>query len=56
MFALQNGGWCASSADAENTYQKYGESTACATDGEGGYGANQVYKITTSGELIDLKL
>ncbi|XP_006821926.1 uncharacterized protein LOC102805987 [Saccoglossus kowalevskii] len=29
MFAVQNGGWCASSADAANTYNKYGTSSAC---------------------------
>ncbi|XP_070545885.1 uncharacterized protein [Ptychodera flava] len=47
-FAVQNGGWCASSADAENTYQKYGRSTNCAGDGKGGGWANQVYRITNS--------
>ena len=56
MFALQNGGWCASSADAVKTYQKYGKSTSCATDGEGGAWGNQVYKITAPGDLIDLKI
>ena len=48
MFAVQNGGWCASSANAQDTYSKYGPSTACAGDGEGGYLANQVY-VWTSG-------
>ncbi|XP_070565850.1 uncharacterized protein [Ptychodera flava] len=45
IFAVQNGGWCASSADAENTYQKYGRSNNCGGDGEGGGWANQVYRI-----------
>ena len=45
VFALQNGGWCASSADAEETFDKYGESNACGNDGEGGPWANQVYSI-----------
>ncbi|XP_078687317.1 uncharacterized protein LOC144919676 [Branchiostoma floridae x Branchiostoma belcheri] len=45
VFAVQNGGWCASSANALQTYQKYGPSTACLPDGEGGPGANEVYKI-----------
>ncbi|XP_070570780.1 adhesion G protein-coupled receptor B1-like isoform X2 [Ptychodera flava] len=45
VFALQDGGMCASSADAETTYQKYGESTACEDDGEGGPLANQVYEV-----------
>ena len=47
MFAVQNGGWCASSPIAETTYNKYGASQACQTDGEGGGWANQVYKINT---------
>ena len=45
MFAVQNGGWCAASATAPQTYDKYGRSTACKPDGEGGPGANQVYRI-----------
>ena len=44
-FAVQNGGWCAGSANAENTYKKYGASSACRADGEGGPWANQVYRI-----------
>ena len=46
MFAVQNGGWCAASATAHQTYDKYGKSTACRPDGEGGGWANQVYVIT----------
>ncbi|XP_078481335.1 uncharacterized protein LOC108951050 isoform X1 [Ciona intestinalis] len=46
IFAIQSGGWCASSANARSTYKKYGRSTACAADGEGGSWANQVYEIT----------
>ena len=45
MFALQHGGWCAASATAVNTFDKYGKSTACLGDGEGGLDANQVYLI-----------
>ncbi|XP_078495830.1 uncharacterized protein LOC144742503 [Ciona intestinalis] len=45
VFAIQDGGWCASSADARSTYKKYGSSTACAADGEGAHGASQVYEI-----------
>ncbi len=44
-FAVQNGGWCAASATASQTYDKYGKSTACKADGEGGPGANQVYYV-----------
>ena len=46
MFAVQDGGWCAASATAPQTFDKYGNSTACRSDGEGGAGANQVYVIT----------
>ena len=45
MFAVQAGGWCAASATASQTYDKYGKSTACEDDGEGGPWANQVYTI-----------
>ena len=48
MFAVQNGGWCASSANAQDTYRKYGPSNECEGDGEGGPWANQVY-VWTSG-------
>ena len=44
VFALQHGGWCAASANAEATYKTYGESAACEKDGEGGPEANRVYK------------
>ena len=45
MFAVQNGGWCAASATAHSTFGKYGQSTSCKADGEGGGWANQVYRI-----------
>ena len=45
MFAVQNGGWCAASATAPQTFDKYGKSVACKADGEGGGWANQVYVI-----------
>ncbi|XP_078616433.1 adhesion G-protein coupled receptor G7-like [Branchiostoma floridae x Branchiostoma japonicum] len=48
MFAVQASGWCAGSADGLNTYNKYGPSTTCASDGEGGPWGNEVYKITES--------
>ena len=43
MFAVQHGGWCAASATAPRTFDKYGKSTACKADGEGGPWANEVY-------------
>lgn len=45
VFAVQNGGWCASSATASMTFDKYGKSTSCKTDGKGGPWANEVYYI-----------
>ncbi|CAH3178988.1 unnamed protein product [Porites lobata] len=42
MFAIQDGGWCASSATAGKTFNKYGKSDACR-QGEGGAWANDVY-------------
>eukprot|EP00058_Branchiostoma_floridae_P011020 XP_002596508.1 hypothetical protein BRAFLDRAFT_73817 [Branchiostoma floridae] len=46
VFAVQNGGWCAGSADGHDTYDKYGSSSACVADGEGGPYGNNVYQIT----------
>ena len=45
VFALQDGGRCASAATARETYQKYGLSTNCSDDGEGGVASNDVYEI-----------
>ena len=45
MFAIQNGGWCAASATAPRTFDKYGKSTACKADGKGGPWANHVYFV-----------
>lgn len=45
MFAVQDGGWCVTSATAEKTFDKYGKSNDCRTDGEGGGWANNVYTI-----------
>ena len=52
VFALQNGGWCASSPTAQETYNKLGTSSSCAVDGEGGPLANQVYKILRFGNNL----
>ena len=45
MFGVQNGGWCASSASAPQTFDKYGQSNDCEADGEGGIFANHVYAV-----------
>ena len=51
MFAVQDGGWCASSARAQTTFNKYGTSGACLAGGEGGNMASQVYGI--EGKTMD---
>ena len=43
MFALQHGGWCASSRRAHLTFAKYGKSKKCRRNGKGGPWANNVY-------------
>ena len=50
MFAVQDGGQCATSATALQSFNKYGKSTACKADGEGGPSASQVYLI--KGETV----
>ncbi|XP_035682627.1 uncharacterized protein LOC118420028 [Branchiostoma floridae] len=45
VFAVQNGGQCFGSANGHNTFFKYGRSSACGVDGEGGPWANDVYLI-----------
>ena len=52
MFAVQNGGWCAASATAAKTFDKYGKSAACRSDGEGGPWANQVYVIKAGKSVL----
>ena len=46
MFAVQHSGQCFSGHTAYQTYNKYGSSYECKSDGEGGPCANQVYNIT----------
>ncbi|CAH1263351.1 NPTX2 [Branchiostoma lanceolatum] len=48
VFAVYNGGCCAGSADAHNTYKQHGQSTDCSWDGTGGSSANEVYQITAA--------
>ena len=50
VFALQDGGWCASSLRAKFTYSKYGQSQNCEGDGKGGPAANRVYEILSTGK------
>ena len=44
-FALHSGGLCDSSATANLTYQKYGESTECLPYGKGSAWSYEVYEI-----------
>ena len=55
MFAVQNGGRCVASATAPQTFDKYGKSTACKADGEGGQNTYQVY-IIKGNQIIMLTL
>jgi len=43
--ALQNGGWCASSPTALDTYDKYGEASNCPPNEFGGAEKNMVYQL-----------
>ena len=45
MFAVQDGGRCASSAAASLTFDIYEKSDVCLPDGEGGSWASQVYSL-----------
>ena len=53
-FALQDGGMCVSSLDANETFWKYGRSQDCRNDGKGGPWANQVYNLTGTMEGTDI--
>ena len=45
MFAVEYGTECFTAENAEETYQKFGESTGCSGDGTGGKWAMNVYRI-----------
>ena len=45
VFGYQYGVQCYSSANANDTYYKYGQGTKCSPMGTGGSLLNQVYKI-----------
>ena len=46
VFSVQNGGQCFSSNTAHSTYNKYGKSSSCKSDGEGGPWSNDVYALS----------
>ena len=58
VFAIQDGGWCASGPMAQETYQQCGPSNNCKSDCKGGPWANQVYEIETllSGEHLSINI
>ena len=45
VFGVQYGGECYTSATAEDTYKIHGPSTGCSNNGDGGFYAQEVYKI-----------
>ena len=45
VFALQDGAMCLTSFTMHKTFQTYGRSSQCKSDGKGGKEANQVYVI-----------
>ena len=53
VFAVQYGGECFTDGDAHQTYQKYGRSEDCSSDGRGGPWAQNVYQTDCSeGDVI----
>ena len=55
VFAIQNSGQCFTSEDARHTYWKYGMSSGCKNNGEGGGMANHVYEIENGRLTINTK-
>ena len=56
VLAVQDGGWCASSANAIKTFDKHGPSNYCKSNGFGGPAANQVYMIINEPGQWSLKV
>ncbi|KAK3699402.1 hypothetical protein QZH41_018563 [Actinostola sp. cb2023] len=53
VFAIQNGGACFSGANADETFNKFGESSDCK-NGRGGMGANDVYRLNYDGSYSNI--
>ena len=45
VFAVQDGGECLSSSSAHQTYNKYGPSSECSLNGNGGQMSSEIYRI-----------
>ena len=57
IFAVQNGGECWTTANARETYDKYGVAdNCCSQEGTGGTFCQDVYEIGTVVNMIILKL
>lgn len=48
-FGLQNGGECVVSANEERSYDMFGPSDNCRSDGKGGHLSNELYQIQFHG-------
>ena len=55
IFAIQWGGECYTDILARNKYKKYGPSSDCSSNGEGGPLANHVYEIENGKYYSDIK-
>lgn len=51
IIAVQAGGQCFGSRDAEKTYKKYGRAWRCRNKGKGGPWSNRVFRINIHDEL-----
>jgi nucleotide exchange factor SIL1 len=52
VFAIQDGGQCFGLNIEAITYNKYGASSDCLSDGKGGPMANEVYRIVASDSVL----
>ena len=56
VFSVQGDGWCASSENALDTYDKYGESSNCFLNGKGGDFTSDVYQLRKGKLLLCIHL
>ena len=53
MFAIQDGGLCATSKEIQNTYDTYGEGDDCMVNGTGSAFSSTVYTFSDEGQCGD---
>ena len=53
MFAIQDGGLCATSKEIQNTYDTYGEGDDCMVNGTGSAFSSTVYTFSDEGQYRD---